>query len=300
MSSNTNVAAGNGTPFIAVLEPTKLDGYDRSVASGSQPAAIPRMFLDAMEVREAVFVEEQGVPLAHEHDEDDARSVHLVIYASVARHHNNNNTTTNDIGEEQDATSSSARPRRSEARTTPIGTLRIAPFPHPPHPVAGGRYVDNQLQPGEEEEEHGGGYTASQEARQSAALPYGHDRATTFHDGKEPYVKLGRLAVVKEFRGHRIAGQLWTAARTWLEQHPGYFNPSVQELGMEALGAGGVHEIPRWRGLVCVHAQEQVEPVWRRWGFQVDEGMGRWDEEGIPHVGMFQRLTVKDLPPRVS
>jgi predicted GNAT family N-acyltransferase len=41
-----------------------------------------------------------------------------------------------------------------------------------------------------------------------------------------------------------------------------------------------------------VHAQEQVVGTWKRWGFEVDEGMGRWDEEGIMHVGMFTRLPI--------
>jgi hypothetical protein len=50
--------------------------------------------------------------------------------------------------------------------------------------------------------------------------------------------------------------------------------------------------IPRWNGLICVHAQEQVAGFWERNGFKIDEGMGRWSEEGIQHVGMFQRLEI--------
>lgn len=314
MSNSTNTTGGGGTPFISVLEPTRLDGYDRSKGPDAQPPSIPRTFVDSMEVREAVFVKEQGVPLEHEYDEDDARSVHLVIYASVQhrvdQQQQDEQQQQPPPPERVDADGNVVRPRRSETRTTPIGTLRIVPFPHPPHPVAGGRYADNQLLPPRD-----GGETAlhhyrqhhthseagqqADEARQCAPLPYGRDRPTTFHDGTEPYVKLGRLAVVKEFRGHRIAGQLWAAARDWLQSHPDYFNPSVAELGMEALHAAGASQIPRWRGLVCVHAQVQVERVWARWGFCVDEGMGRWEEEGMQHVGMFQRLAVKDAPARV-
>ncbi|KAI1873695.1 uncharacterized protein JN550_002964 [Neoarthrinium moseri] len=252
-----------GTPFISLLEPTKLDGYDRGKPHDQQPASIPRVFMDAMEVRESVFVREQGVPLEFEHDGDDARSLHWVVYASV-----------NQVvaQERRDAAGNVVQPRRSSTRTQPIGTVRLVPFPHPPHPERGGRYVDNLLQ---NEAELASSLTASQEAR------------------------IGRLAVVKEFRGHRIAGQLWAAARAWLENNQDYFNPSVQELGLDALKAG-VNDVPRWNGLVGVHAQEDVVPVWERWGFQVDEGMGRWWEEGIPHVGMFLRLKLKDKPITIS
>lgn len=47
-----------------------------------------------------------------------------------------------------------------------------------------------------------------------------------------------------------------------------------------------------WAGLVCVYAQEQLERFWAKRGFMTDDGMGRWWEEGIPHVGMFQRLSI--------
>lgn len=207
-----------------------------------------------MEVRETVFVAEQGVPLEYELDADDPRSCHWVVYASV-------NQTTEP--EQRDAgTGEVVRPRRSVTRSQPVGTLRVVPFPHPPHPRDGGWYVDNVLQErppndasttntttstrttttittdGGAETGGGGGATtltkpqsAAEEERQTSALPFGPDRATTYHDGREPYVKIGRMAVIPEFRGHRISGQLWRAARAWLEAHPAYFNPSVTELG---------------------------------------------------------------------
>jgi len=53
-----------------------------------------------------------------------------------------------------------------------------------------------------------------------------------------------------------------------------------------------VDEIPKWKGLVCVHAQSSVQKMWQAWGFEVDEGMGVWYEANIPHVGMFMRLKV--------
>ncbi|KAI1471201.1 uncharacterized protein F4812DRAFT_170135 [Daldinia caldariorum] len=315
-----------GTPFISHLEPTRLDGYDRTRPHDQQPARVPRTFCDAMSVREAVFVREQGVPLANEHDPDDARSCHWVTYASV-------NFTT-EPERRHPTTGEVLSRRKSETRTLAIGTLRVVPFPHPPHPLPGGRYVNNVLvlvgddEYDDEENEKkgadgsgngngngsGSGSTAPStttkrprtrtlssvdEERQASALPFGTDRPTTYHDGKEPYVKLGRMAVIPEFRGHHIAAQLWRAARRWLEENPAFFNPSVTQLGMDQLKVCTPGAIPKWNGLVCCHAQEGVVKLYRKWGFKVDEGMGRWYEEGIPHVGMFLRLPIQDGTPKV-
>jgi predicted GNAT family N-acyltransferase len=79
---------------------------------------------------------------------------------------------------------------------------------------------------------------------------------------------------------------------SWAQQNPTYFNPSIKNMGMEKMGALLLDEIPVWKGLICVHAQEQVAKAWAKWGFKVDEGMGTWIEEGINHVGMFQRLNL--------
>jgi hypothetical protein len=67
-----------GTPFIAFLGPSNLSNYDNTKYHNEQPDYIPKTFTDAMEVREHVFVEEQGVPLMHEFDSDDARACHWV------------------------------------------------------------------------------------------------------------------------------------------------------------------------------------------------------------------------------
>ncbi|KAI0974747.1 hypothetical protein F4678DRAFT_420682 [Xylaria arbuscula] len=313
-----------GTPFITHLEPSRLDGYNAHLPHDKQPAHIPVAYRDAMSVREAVFVEEQGCPLENEHDADDARSCHWVMYASVKM---------TMVQEERDpATDLVIRPRRSETVTTPIATLRIVPFPHPPHPPNGARYVGGVLQQdygahgngngngslNGNGEKHGeanplngnldGAATEPQrhralslidERRMSDPFPFGADRQTDFHDGKEPYVKLGRMAVVSEFRGHQVAVQLWNAAKKWLQENPTYFNPSVKELGMDTMKVGSADEIPKWNGLVCVHAQAAVTKVYERWGFKIDQGMGRFYEEGIPHVGMFQRLEVNGTDPRI-
>ncbi|CAJ2511779.1 Uu.00g074040.m01.CDS01 [Anthostomella pinea] len=277
-----------GTPFISLLEPTRLDGYDRTKPHTQQPSHIPPLFIDAMEVRETVFVTEQQWPLECEHDADDARSCHWVTYASV------NRTTRAEVRDP--TTNEVTQPRQSETRSMPIGTLRIVPFPHPPHPPPGGRYVDGELQQEADDEVHA---SPADERRENADMPFGNDRATTFHDGREPYVGVGRVAVVPEFRGHRVADQLWAAAKRWLEENPAYFNPSVSSLGMDRLEAAAATDIPKWNGLVCTHAQEAVVKVYQRWGFQVDEGMGKWTEQGIPHVGMFMRLQVKETDPKI-
>lgn len=218
----------------------------------------------------------------------------------------------------------------------PIGTLRIVPFPHPPHPPDGARYVGGMLLPAEDNRgttssadpantgaqgdstkndensppcDNGSSAAAEpprhralslvDQRRLSAPMPFGVDRRTDFHDGKEPYVKLGRVAVLPDFRGHQVAVQLWNVAKKWLQENPTYFNPSVKELGMDLMKVGNADDIPKWNGLVCVHAQELVAKVYERWGFKIDKGMGKFYEEGIPHVGMFQRLEVKGTDPKI-
>ncbi|KAK4102480.1 hypothetical protein N658DRAFT_558142 [Parathielavia hyrcaniae] len=244
-----------GTPFIALLEPTELP-WDKALPPSEQPnvASIPRTFVDAMTVRSQVFVQEQNIPQANEFDSDDPRSAHWVIYASV------NQTITPAVTDP--TTGQIIRPRQSSTQSVPIGTVRLVPFPHPPHPVQDGVYVD--------------------------------DRPTTFHDGIEPYVKLGRLAVTPEFRGRGIAGQLICTAIDWMRKHPSYFDPSPAERGFSHLGMeqGGALP-PRWNGLFCCHAQADAVKVWEKRGFRVDEAMGTWMEEGIPHVGMFLRVDVE-------
>ncbi|KAK5997207.1 hypothetical protein PT974_02560 [Cladobotryum mycophilum] len=264
-----------GTPFISLLEPTKLEGFQFGASPEAQPQSIPKPFLDAMEVREEVFVKEQGVAPEFELDLDDPRSCHWVVYASV---------NTIKVPEVKDDEGTVVQPRKSSTSTVPAGTIRLVPFPHEPHPKPGGKYWNYVLE-GEEDKDGEGNDVAQPK-------PVTADRPTTFHDGKEPYVKLGRLAVKKEFRGNSLAGLLVQTALDWIKQNPSYFDPSVKELGLEQIGAATDTEIPQWEGLVCVHAQEAVIGAYKRWGFEVDEGMGTWWEEGIPHVGMFKRLEI--------
>ncbi|OAQ73189.1 acetyltransferase, GNAT family [Pochonia chlamydosporia 170] len=270
-----------GTPFISFLGPSKLEGFEPGKPHNEQPSTIPKVFIDAMEVREEVFVREQNVPLENEQDSDDPRSCHWVVYASV------NKTEETEVRDED---GNVIQPRKSSTRTTPIGTIRLVPFPHANHPKVGGEYWNNELKNGS----NGGTPDIS-----SPSATTGSDRPTTFHDGKEPYVKLGRLAVVKEYRGNGLSGLLIQTALSWLKSNPSFFDPSITELGLEQMGASTETEIPKWGGLVCVHAQEQVVGTWEKLGFRVDKAMGRWWEEGIPHVGMFKRLEISPKEVRI-
>lgn len=72
----------SGTPFITFLGPSDLSEYDRKKRPDEQLSTVPKAFIDAMEVRQQVFVIEQGVPLANEFDSDDARACHWVSQTS--------------------------------------------------------------------------------------------------------------------------------------------------------------------------------------------------------------------------
>ena len=93
-----------------------------------------------------------------------------------------------------------------------------------------------------------------------------------FHDPtEEPYIKLTRVATLKEARGQRLFQQLLAHAFEDLQARPAL------------IGLG-------WNGLVLTHAQVTVEGMYAKLGFVADERLGRWDEEGIAHVGMWKRL----------
>lgn len=238
---------------IAFLPPDNaLNDYILMSQPSDQPHTIPTTFRDAMTVRNEVFGKEQGIPREYEWDEDDARSSHWVIYST---------------------------PDGKDPKRIPIGTIRAVPFPHPPHPENEGRYFeleDNPSPPSPPSKE---------------PPPFIVDRATTFHNGKEAYIKLGRISVLKEYRGKGLAKILTMTALEWLKKNPTYFNLLSRDTG--DLTDVSIEEVGVWRGLVCVHAQQIAAAVWTKWRFGVDQGMGMWYEAGIPHVGMFQRLDIE-------
>ena len=104
------------------------------------------------------------------------------------------------------------------------------------------------------------------------------------HDGKEPYLKLGRLSVIKKFGGNKLADVLIQAALKCAAENPNF---SKEQLGEQEL------EAPEWEGRVCVHAQEKAVITWTRNGFVVDKGMGNWFEAGMKHFGMFTRVGLR-------
>ncbi|KAL5614990.1 hypothetical protein BROUX41_005055 [Berkeleyomyces rouxiae] len=235
---------------ISFLAPTNLTAYKRGIPATEQ-TSIPIIFHDAMIVRNDVFVVEQRVPAENEFDSDDSRSCHFVAYDSIKR------------------TDGSVTPK------VPVGTIRIVPFPHAPHPTPGKSYWD--------------GVPEGEEPNTSNSSRFTYvDRATDLHNGREPYVKFGRLAVQKNYRGKGVAGQLTRAALEWLAQ-----NPTAFDAALPPANEGDEGQL-KFKGLVCAHAQVQAKASWARWGFVVDEGMGTWNEEGISHVGMFQRVPIAE------
>lgn len=45
-----------------------------------------------------------------------------------------------------------------------------------------------------------------------------------------------------------------------------------------------------YNGLVLCHGQVSVEKMYAKLGFVTDERLGRWNEEGIEHLGMWKRV----------
>ena len=106
--------------------------------------------------------------------------------------------------------------------------------------------------------------------------------ATKMWDGREPYIKIGRMATLKAYRGQGVAKRLIEESLAWAKTH-------AAELSSQGMEEGGDNR-PLWKGLVLSHAQKSVQGWWGRMGFEVDVGLGVWWEEGIEHVGMWRRV----------
>lgn len=248
------MAVSTRSEFVDFIVPLteRMKLYDKTKSPSDQPKndatdparAIPQGFINAMKVREEVFVKEQGVPLENEFDVDDPKSFHWTAYASIPAK----------------ATSPDLRPhdekmgtrKASTSTKIPVGCIRLVPPPHDAHP--NGKF------------------------------------STDVHKANESYIKLGRLAVIKEFRKAGISKLLIETAFQFAKEHPNELLPQVDPTTLEQLKQDGIGM--DFRGLVLVHAQTGVQKLWRRYGFETDESMGHWDEEGIEHVGMWRRLDV--------
>ncbi len=91
---------------------------------------------------------------------------------------------------------------------------------------------------------------------------------------EEPYIKLGRVATLKKARGKGLSRQLTDEAFSWCAENSG------------SVGEG-------WNGNVLTHAQVVIEKMYQRLGFVTDDNLGRWDECGIEHLGMWKRLNIE-------
>ncbi|RDL39835.1 uncharacterized protein BP5553_04175 [Venustampulla echinocandica] len=262
-----------------------LHKYDRLLPASSQSPEIPPTFLSALTVRENVFVHELGaVPLEHHLDTDDARSCHWVLF--------NRSPGSNELSPRANPSSKAqvqppehkleqkVENETDEQHAKPIGTIRLIPSPHySRHPLPGSRLnpdlhqLPNPPLP-------------ASEVFFAPAPTYTPDRATSFHDGLEPYVKIGRLCVVKEWRGKGCASMLIQEALRWISENPGFTcqNNAEEYVAQER----------KWNGLVCALAQEGAITTWQKNGFKVDEGMGDWWDGGIRHVGMWVRVDVQN------
>lgn len=225
------------------------------------PPTNPPFFNDALAVRLSVFVDEQNCPAEFEIDDDDARSWQWVLYHPKS-----------------ESESASASESESRKNVVPVGVVRLVPPPHASHEgfVAAFAPADTDTEPAA--------------ARDVTAAGYDLDH--------EPYIKFGRVAVLSTHRGNGLARQLMETAMGWAEENAGAItaafegvcNRERERAGLEPAGAPA----PRWKGLALVHAQVEVEGLYKRLGFVTDEGLGRWVEEGIEHVGMWKRLDVRN------
>ncbi|KAL8711194.1 MAG: hypothetical protein Q9220_004339 [cf. Caloplaca sp. 1 TL-2023] len=206
---------------------------------------VPPLFLSALSIRLPVFITEQHCSLAAEIDLDDGRSWHFVAFCTAH-------------GEEE---------KEEGEEGVAACTLRLVPC-SPPHPPVG---VEKDEEGGVERDEQG-----------RALEPV--MKATEYWDGREPYIKIGRMATLGPYRGMGIAKRVVEEAMRWAGGHAWELTSGNGEDGE---GKG------EWRGLVLAHAQTNVQKWWEGVGFVGDEGMGRWWEEGIQHGGMWRRVRVR-------
>ena len=274
-------APNPGTEFVNTICPLKgaLDGYDNTLPCTKQKIHVPPNFRDAMTVREAVFGE-QGVPLEAEFDQDDARSWHWVAYASVATH---SSSPPKALRRADSANTPADDARRASATATrvPVATIRLIPPPHGPNKYIQQNKTDKHPDADPPLEDH--------QHKQPA----------------EPYIKLGRLAVLAPYRSLGLAKLLINAALDYATANPDlvYRPPSPTALEMaQILGNNKEREIT-WQGLVMIHAQANLQAMWEKHGFHEElrnedgdveiEAEPHWVEEGIEHVGMWKRLPVE-------
>ncbi|KAI5851135.1 acyl-CoA N-acyltransferase [Morchella snyderi] len=118
--------------------------------------------------------------------------------------------------------------------------------------------------------------------------PVGTIRIVPPHEHRG-YIKLGRLAALKEYRGRGVGRLLVEVAVEYARSNPVEMGP---------IGSAGGLADGDWDGRCLVHAQTAVKGWWAGRGFVPDEGLGEWDEEGIMHVGMWMKIMEDiNIPP---
>ncbi|KAJ5666592.1 Acyl-CoA N-acyltransferase [Penicillium macrosclerotiorum] len=143
---------------------------------------------------------------------------------------------------------------------TPVAVIRLVPPPQPPHAL-----LTHPSNPA------------------SQTLP-------EFDWAHEPCIKLTRVAVRADYRGRGLGRQLVETALVWAAEHSADIDEATAQQAARTQWSG---PSAQWRGLVLVHAQADVEQMYHGLGFTTDESLGRWEEEGIEHVGMFRRVKLR-------
>lgn len=134
-----------------------------------------------------------------------------------------------------------------------VGTIRLVPPPHISH-------------------DHLTDSSASGQGR------YDYDH--------EPYIKITRVAILASFRGYGLSRLLMRTVEDWAANNKAVIDEMHSQFAQNHMPERG------WNGLIGLHAQVQVERMYAAMGYGTDEAMGRWDEEGIEHVGMFKRVAI--------
>ena len=273
-------------PKIAIHGPPGTTKLTRPTSSDPRPQSNPPVLTDALTVRNTVFIDEQGCSPDSEIDEDDARSWHWVMY--LQPHSENGNGDTGDRGAKQDG-------GKQEGDGEAIGVIRLVPPPHAPHGHEHEQEHEHKhhfdISP---VHAHGDNVNANPATDSDNNAPDSAAQSVKYDTTHEPYIKLTRVAVVPAFRGRNLGRKLVETAIDWARRNPGEIEDAFVRVvrGREGLpdrdGSGDI----KWNGLVLVHAQVSVEGMYARLGFVIDESMGRWDEEGIEHVGMWRRVDV--------
>lgn len=312
-------------PSIHLLPPPGPSVLLLSTIDSASPkctSKVPELFLAAHKVRFEVFVREQHCSAANEIDADDATSWHWVIYAYPSppppphpphdrrawleslekvvldkspeeeeeeedRYFNKNNN--NDDNDDEELVSA-----------IPVGTIRLVPFSALPSAVEDCKHDGQAAAPlppppssGEGVEGGGGGGGGGGEGGAEEEQGPTHT-PTKMWNGKEVYIKLGRLATLPSHRGLGFGKVLVDTALKWAVENAATLGRQLRgkvEKEKKEEEEEEEEEEWGWNGLVLVHAQRDLEGWYRSVaGFVIDEGLGVWIEEGIEHVGMWRRL----------